>query len=82
MQKAEKGKIPRLKGKRNLVRHILAERTETGRLNMHKKQQEKKRIKYVYSKPRERGHYLKYKKFNSESLVGLTLKGLKKPPGL
>ena len=82
MQKAGGGRIPRLKGKRNLIKHMLVERIETGRLNTHREQQRKKGVKCIYSKPRERGHYLKYKKFDSKSLVGLTLKGLRGPPGL
>ena len=82
MQKAEKKRILRLKGKKNLVKHMLAERTETGKLNIHREQQKKEGVKCICSKPKERGHYLKYKKFDSESLVGLIPKGLRGPPGL
>jgi len=82
MQKVEGGRIPKLKGKRNLVRYILAKRTGIGKLNTYKERQGKKEVKYIYSKPRERDYYLDYKKFNSKSLVGLIPKGLKGPLGL
>ena len=36
----------------------------------------------MYGKPKEKDHYLKCEKFNSKSLVGITLKGLKGPLGL
>jgi len=82
MQKVGGGRILRLKGERNLVRYVLAERTGIGRLNIYREWQGKERVKCVCSKPKERGHYLECKKFDSESLVGLTLKGLRGPLGL
>jgi hypothetical protein len=82
MQKAGGGRNPRLKGERNLVKHVLAERTGTGRLNTHRERQGKEEVKYVCGKPRERGYYLECKKFDSKSLVGLTPKGSRGPPGL
>ena len=82
MQKVGKGRILRLKSERNLVQYILIKKTGIGRLNTHREQQRKEGVKCICGKPKERGHYLKYKKFNSESLVGLTLKGLRGPLGL
>jgi hypothetical protein len=61
---------------------VLAERTGIGRLNTYRERQGKEGVKCVCGKPRERGYYLECKKFNSKSLVGLTPKGLRGPPGL
>jgi len=82
MQKVEGGRIPKLKGERNLVRYVLAERIGIGRLNTHRERQGKEGVKCVCGKPRERGHYLECEKFDSESLVGLILKGSRGPLGL
>jgi hypothetical protein len=76
------GRIPRLKGERDLVRYVLLERTGIGRLNIYRERQGKEGIKCVYSKPRERGYYLEYEKFNSKSLVELTPKGIRGLLGL
>jgi hypothetical protein len=61
---------------------VLLERTGIGRLNIYRERQGKEGVKYIYGKPRERGYYLEYKKFNSKSLVELTPKGIRGLLGL
>ena len=76
------GKIPRLKGERDLVRYMLLKRIGIGRLNIYRERQGKEGVKCVYGKPREKGYYLECEKFNSKSLVKLTPKGIRGLLGL
>ena len=55
------------------------ERIKIDRLNIYKERQGKEGVKYICGKPKKRGYYLEYKKFNSESLVGLILKSSRGP---
>lgn len=81
MEKVGGGRIPRLKGERDLVRHALAERIGTGRLNEHRLLKGKGEVRCKCGKPRERGHYLECETFDESRLVEYTLKSARKNPG-
>jgi len=61
---------------------VLVERIKIDRLNIYKERQGKEGVKCMCGKLKKRGHYLECEKFNSKSLVGLTLKGSRGPLGL